>query len=119
MISIQAYRAIIGLFLNNRGKMNSNSYYKGEKVKIARKSILFTLFMARLYLLLLLVSTIDASNQSCNNKVTHIKYGNKQESIKVMHWNKGPSLFKNKIDHLKIIIDKYKPHIISISETKL
>ena len=45
-----------------------------------------------------------------------MKYGNKSDSIRVLQWNKGPSLFKNKTDHLKIIIDKYKPNLISLSE---
>ena len=37
-------------------------------------------------------------------------------TIKIMHWNKGNSLFSNKVDDLYFLIDKYKPHFISLSE---
>ena len=33
-----------------------------------------------------------------------------------MHWNKGNYLFKNKLDDLYFVLDKYKPHIVSLSE---
>ena len=36
-------------------------------------------------------------------------------NIKIMHWNKGNSLFTNKLD-LYYLIDKNRPHIISLSE---
>ena len=40
----------------------------------------------------------------------------KIHSLKILHWNKGNSLFKNKINNIYFILDKYKPHIMSISE---
>ena len=37
-------------------------------------------------------------------------------NIKIMHWNKGDSLFTNKLDDLYYSIDKNRPHIISLAE---
>ena len=82
------------------GKYKYNSYDKG----------------IRLFLMIILLNLIGVYIQSNNNKLSHMTNGNKSEAIKVLHWNKGPSLFKNKIDHLGLIIDKYKPNIISLSE---
>ena len=49
--------------------------------------------------------------------MNNAKYGNKvNNNIKVLHWNKGPSNFKTKQDHIRILIDRYKPNIISLSE---
>ena len=70
----------------------------------------------RFFLIVVLLSSIGVVLQNNNNKTNHMKYGNKSDSIRVLQWNKGPSLFKNKTDHLKIIIDKYKPNLISLSE---
>ena len=52
-----------------------------------------------------------------NNKIAHITYGNiKIPRLKILHWNKGNCLFKNKLDDLYFVLDKYKPHIVSLSE---
>ena len=54
-----------------------------------------------------------------NNKIAHITYSNiKIPRLKILHWNKGNCLFKNKLDDLYFVLDKYKPHIVSLSETK-
>ena len=39
-----------------------------------------------------------------------------KSSIEIIHWNKGPSLLQNKVDHIKHLIQLHKPHIFSISE---
>ena len=36
--------------------------------------------------------------------------------LNVLHWNKGNTLFTNKITHIDQIMDKYRPHIISLCE---
>ena len=47
-----------------------------------------------------------------NNKQAHITNRNiKIHSLKILHWNKGNSLFINKIDDINFILDKYKPHL--------
>ena len=40
----------------------------------------------------------------------------KVPTLRYLHWNKGCSNFKNKLDDIKIIIDKFRPHIFSIVE---
>ena len=40
----------------------------------------------------------------------------KSSSLKLLHWNMGPSFLQNKIDHVKYILDTHKPHIFSLSE---
>ena len=40
----------------------------------------------------------------------------KSPSLRFIHWNKGNSLFYNIINDFQLVIDKYKPHIISLSE---
>ena len=52
-----------------------------------------------------------------NNKISHITYSNiKIPRLKILYWNKGNCLFKNKLDDLYFVLDKYKPHIVSLSE---
>ena len=51
------------------------------------------------------------------NKIAYMENGNiKLHNLKILHWNKGNSLFNNKNDDIYFILDKYKPHIMSISE---
>ena len=60
---------------------------------------------------------VDAVIQNSLNKNTHTVNGNlKNSSLKLLHWNKGPSYLHNKIDHVKYIMDEHKPHIFSLSE---
>ena len=115
MISIQNFRIRIGLFLNNRV---SNKMYRGQKQEMYLKNSKFqlTLGWVKILCILILISSYSQYCQKVNNKLNHSKNGNKSESIKIMHWNKGPSYFKNKIDHLSIILNKYKPNVISLSE---
>ena len=54
-----------------------------------------------------------------NNKMAHIVEGNKVSTKKVlniMHWNKGPSFLQNKVNDINYKLDKYRPHIFSLSE---
>ena len=57
-----------------------------------------------------------------NNFLARYKYGNKRDKkngITIMHWNKGPSLLSNKMHDLENIIDKYRPHVLGLSEGNL
>ena len=40
----------------------------------------------------------------------------KAPSLRIIHWNKRSSKFSNKIDDIKLVIDKFRPHIFSIVE---
>ena len=55
------------------------------------------------------------------NKLLHSKYGNRVKTfgIKCLHFNKGNSHFKNKVNDIQILIDKFSPDIITISEANL
>ena len=56
------------------------------------------------------------------NFLARYKYGNrrnKKNGMTIMHWNKGPSLLQNKMHDIENIIDKYKPHILGLSEANL
>ena len=57
------------------------------------------------------------SKNLSNNKQAHILNGNiKINRLKILHWNKGNSLFKNKLDDIYFVLDKFQPHIMSISK---
>ena len=51
------------------------------------------------------------------NELQHIKKGNYY--INLLHWNKGNTLFKNKTTQIDQILQKYKPHIISLCEANI
>ena len=40
----------------------------------------------------------------------------KIHGLRILHWNKGNSLFKNKIDDINFILDKYSQNVVSILE---
>ena len=52
-----------------------------------------------------------------NNKAQHILNGNHQ--LNILHWNKGKSLFHNKLNDIDMVLDKFKPHIISLCEANI
>ena len=57
-----------------------------------------------------------------NNFLARYKFGNrgkKKNGITIVHWNKGSSLLKNKKDDIETIIEKYKPHVLGLSEANL
>ena len=53
-----------------------------------------------------------------NNRISHIYNGNifKKGGIKLVHINKGNSNFENKIDDINLLLDTFKPNILSIQE---
>merc|ERR1711867_287400 len=60
---------------------------------------------------------ISFNTRKRNNKMQHIINGNYH--LNILHWNKGNTLFTNKITHIDQIMDKYKPHIISLCEANI
>ena len=43
--------------------------------------------------------------------------GNRNEKgIRILHWNKGSSFLVNKKDEIETVIEKYRPHIMGLSE---
>ena len=60
---------------------------------------------------------IHYNTRKRNNKMQHIKNGNYH--LNILHWNKGNTLFTNKITHIDQIMDKYRPHIISLCEANI
>ena len=48
-----------------------------------------------------------------------MKYGNRETGIKLMSFNKGNTFLINSLDTIKQIIDREKPHVLSIQEARL
>ena len=119
MISLSQYRTAIGIFNFKKNRKflkvkDSNIMMRGAKSKY---NIKVALYMLIIYLAVFSSFNYEKCSSDNNNKITHILNGNRNgNNIKFFHWNKGSSLFQNKVDHLKILIDKYKPNILSISK---
>ena len=55
-----------------------------------------------------------------SNFLARYTYGNRREhGIKIVHWNKGPSHLENKMDDVEALVEKYRPHILGLSESNL
>ena len=55
-----------------------------------------------------------------HNFYARYKFGNiKRHLMKLMHWNKGSSYLKNKMDEIEAIVQQQKPHILGLSEANL
>ena len=118
MVSVEIYRMRIGIF-NYRGKKYGRKMYKSCKMNASKVGTYMSIFrsIVKLCFFLLIFSNFQNSSYELSNKMNHIKYGNRgNNSLKILHWNKGSSLFRNKIYHLKIVFDKYKPNVVSLSE---
>ena len=122
-VCINLYRISIGTFNNNRCYLGKNTeprfksrynFFKNYK----HKFILILIISSFLINNINCQSNYNAYMQKHNNKIAHITNGNitKLRNIKFLQWNKGNSNFSTKIDDLKIIIDKFQPHVISICE---
>ena len=62
--------------------------------------------------------SFQRNKQKSKNNSVHSLNGNIKDinNIKLLNWNKGNSLFSNKLNDFQIVVDKYTPHIISLSE---
>ena len=52
-----------------------------------------------------------------NNKLQHIINGN--HYLNLVHWNKGNTLFNNKITQIDQLLNTYQPHILSLCEANI
>ena len=60
--------------------------------------------------------TICYSHTVISNKMNHILYGNREHGIRLLSWNKGNTFLVNSMDDIKQLIDKERPHVLSIQE---
>ena len=110
--SIDQYRARIGLFTYN----HTNKHFKNNN-NVTPPLLKNTNRLKTILFLLILVATITNTNYSTNkqlNKQQHITNGN--SFLSLVHWNKGRSLFYNKINDIDNILTLHRPHIFSICE---
>ena len=52
----------------------------------------------------------------CNFWAKYVNGNKKEKGIRIMHWNKGSSFLHNKINEIETVIEKYRPHILGLSE---
>lgn len=100
---------------NRKNKVAINTKIIGKSNKMKTK------FFCNIYFFWVIIDfkkvNFTYGKKLSDNKKVHITSENiKIHSLKILHWNKGNSLLKNKIDDINFILDKYKPHVISISE---
>ena len=51
------------------------------------------------------------------NSWTRMTYGNRiNRGIKLCHWNAGGAELRNKMGSIENVIDRYKPHVVGLSE---
>ena len=62
------------------------------------------------------ISYLHCISKFNNCNMRRINGNIKAPSLRIIHWNKGSSKFSNKIDDIKLVIDKFRPHIFSIVE---
>lgn len=116
MVDICVYRARIGIFGQKVKISNTKSkdmfVHKGRDKNDCNSLIIWVIILS-----IYSMFRVDTVFQNSINRNSHIVNGNlKNSSRKLLHWNKGPSFLQYKIDHVKYILDKQKPHIFSLSE---
>lgn len=58
-------------------------------------------------------------SRKSHNKLQHIKNGNHNHYLSLVHWNKGKTLFHNKATDINQILSQHKPHIFSLCEANI
>ena len=107
----------IGLFRNGTNKLPKIKTCAQFKRGGFKNPSNVCLKLIRLLLVILMLNSFEYFLQTNNNKLAHILNGNRKgSSLKILHWNKGSSLFSNKVEHIKMVLNKYNPHIVSLSE---
>ena len=53
------------------------------------------------------------------NNLQKTKNGNIMKQLKILHWNLGAKLWKNKLEEIELLLEQYKPDICLISEANL
>jgi len=113
MISVEQYRASIGSFSSIKYTFRDNRGSSFNKNNIKLGIILA---------LLVLIGVqgeggFDRVVQKSRNKSMHSKVGNNKFNLKMLHWNKANTTFRNKMDDIYEILDLFKPDIFSICES--
>ena len=128
-ITLSQYRTVVGTFnmlKSSIGKtcdcsvvksMNQNKKsFKQARNRTDRKS--FKVMTASLLILLMVGHALASVNLSklISNKEIKSYNGNKNKSIKIVHWNKGNSQLTNKMQEIRNIAACHNPLVIGISE---
>ena len=110
--SLETYRLRIGVFnLKIRHKKHhKNNNNKNNKIGINKSLIL-------LLILLTLIPNTHYNTHKQDNKNQHIKNGN--NTLKLLHWNKGKANFNNKTNDLDSVLSQHRPNIISLCEANI
>ena len=110
--SLETYRLRIGVFnIEIRHKNHSNNNNKKYN-KISTTKILILLLI-----LLTLIPNTHYNTYKEDNKNQHIKNGN--NTLKLLHWNKGKANFNNKTNDIDSILSHHRPSIISLCEANI
>ena len=112
--SLDAYRLRIGVFnLNKRNKILTNI--------CTTKTNNNTLNPTKLLILLLILSTVIPNTQydtrKKQNKTQHTLNGN--NTLKLLHWNKGKAHFHNKTNDIDNILSHHRPNVISLCKANI
>ena len=112
--SLDTYRLRIGVFnVDKQNKINSSIY--------TTKTNNNTLNPTKLLILLLILSTVipntHYTTRKTHNKTQHTKHGN--NTLILLHWNKGKAHFQNKINDINNILSNHKPHVILLCEANV
>ena len=112
-IDVSQYRQSIGCF-NSRIYCNRKCNVPSQCNNDFEYGFIFSsgcwIIVVYLMLFLLAKYLYCGISRKYRNKLAHAKNGNiRLNNIKILHWNKGNSKFENKLDELRIILDKFKP----------
>ena len=139
-ISVDIYRARIGLFSSNM--VLRQRRHKTKNVQPTRCSSGIIIFKVAVMTMILLVVLSNISHVSGSyvrrslknenptnifsqkpfkrnsNFLARYTFGNRRHfGIKLCHWNDGSSHLVNKVNEIENVISSYKPHVFGISET--
>ena len=132
-VSLECYRRRIGCYqpshmVSRQNKVKVIKYYSLLKLKFCLAFCMLALSPTNCLLSSFLDKTAISSqwqpgliglDARLNNKVCHSLNGNRsKEGIILASWNCGRAVMR-KIEDIKLFIEKYKPHLLAISETDL
>ena len=110
--SFEIYRPRIGVFsikLTNK-KHNNDNNNNYNKISTTKLLILLLILSA-------LIPNTQYQTHKAQNKKHHITNGN--NTLKLLHWNKGKVHFNNKTNDIDSILSHHRPDIISLCEANI
>ena len=110
--SLETYRLRIGVFsinLTNK-KHNNNNNNKYNMISTSKLLVLLLILSA-------LIPNTHYDTHKAQNKKQHITNGN--NTLKLLHWNKGKAHFNNKTNDIDSILSHHRPDIISLCEANI